>query len=414
MKLFTRYSRISVIPMLIIFIVASSAFYFTLQLLLIRQIDHDLEIEEGEINIYVSRYDKLPEIIPVKDQYIEFVDTPSVIKRHFDVGSRQINHLLEKQRQLQFPLHVAGKNYLARVSKSLGATERLLNSIFLILLITVVVMLLANYLLNRFILKRIWRPFYHSLEAVKKFKLGSNYLVQLASSSIDEFTLMNDILEKMTTQARNDYLTLKSFSENASHEIQTPVAIIRSKLDLMIQDENLTEKQTQVIHALFQAVDKLSSLNHALLLLVKIENNQFSETQTVDLTHIVELKIEEFRELWQVQEIRIDANLRPRVVQMNVHLADVLLNNILSNATQHNYAGGFIEVVVNERLLKVSNSSRHVQIDPQGLFKRFFTSGNNSSGNGLGLSIIKRIADSSSFGIEYTHSGNVHSFTILF
>jgi signal transduction histidine kinase len=414
LKLFTRYSRISVIPMIIIFIVASSAFYFTLQLLLIRQIDHDLEIEEGEINIYVSRYNKLPEIIPVKDQYIEFVDAKDVVQRQFDVGRREVNGHLEKQRQLQFPLHAAGKNYLARVSKSLSATDRLLNSIFIILLITILAMLLATYLLNRFILKRIWRPFYHSLDAVKKFKLGSNYSIQLAGSSIDEFTLMNDIIEKMTTQARNDYVTLKSFSEDASHEIQTPVAIIRSKLDLMIQDENLTEKQTQAINALFQAVDKLSSLNRALLLLVKIENNQFSETQTVDLTQCVELKIEEFRELWQMQEIRIDANLKPRIVQMNVHLADVLLNNLLSNATQHNYPGGFIEVALNEHFLKVSNTSRHEQIDSQVLFKRFFTSGSNSSGNGLGLSIIKRIADSSSFGIEYACSSNIHSFTILF
>ena len=163
------------------------------------------------------------------------------------------------------------------VAKSMEGTENLIQSIILITIGTILLILLASILINRFVLNKLWQPFYKSLDLLKNFKIGNKERVKLPVSNIDEFSLMNGILQDAVNRADQDYLSLKEFTENASHEMQTPVAVIRSKLDLLIQEENLTKGQGENIQSLYEAIDKLSKLNKSLLLLTKIENKQFNE-----------------------------------------------------------------------------------------------------------------------------------------
>jgi signal transduction histidine kinase len=298
------------------------------------------------------------------------------------------------------------------VAKSLEGTDDLIHSILLISFTTILLILIASIIINRILLKKLWKPFYDTLATVKDFKIDNKQSLHFPVTKIDEFDFMNQTLKKTTSRAQQDYLVLREFTENASHEMQTPLSIIRSKLDLLIQGENLSEEQSKTVQTTYQAIEKLSRLNYSLLLLAKIDNNQYAETSSVDLKQKIEEKIDAFNELWQNQNISVSASLAPASVHMNNELADILLNNLLSNATRYNMPGGVIKIELTNKSLAVSNNSLQKELDPLRIYSRFYKQEGDHGQNGLGLSIIKQICDVSGFKIDYLFKDGQHLFTI--
>ena len=301
---------------------------------------------------------------------------------------------------------------MATVAKSLEGTDDLANSILFISLATILLIMGTSLIINRVLLKRLWKPFYSSLDILKNFRVDKKQSLDFPSTQIDEFTFMNHTIQKTTNQAQQEYSLLKEFTENASHEMQTPLAIIRSKLDLLIQDENLSEGQSKTMQSAYSAIEKLSRLNQSLLLLAKIENNQFAETTNINLKQKLEEKLDAFHELWQNQGISVSSSLADATVSLNNELTDILLNNLLSNATRHNFSNGCIKIVLKEKTLEISNSSKEKELNSQQMFLRFFSQDKKSRYNGLGLSIIKQICDVSGFSIRYLFTGNEHRFIL--
>jgi signal transduction histidine kinase len=414
MKLFTKYSRVNLWAMIIIFLFSSGAFYIAIRFILLKQVDDDLRIEQREIETYVKEHNMLPESIPVKDQKISYALSGSFLKKgrfRTVAGFIEADNGKDSYRILQFGVEASGKTYIATVGKSLEGTDVLTRSILLISLVTILLILVASLVINRILLKRLWKPFYDTLSLVKNFRVDKPQVINLPAAPIDEFAFMNQTLQRTTNQARKDYMILKEFTENASHEMQTPLAIIRSKLDLFIQHENLSEDQSRTMQGAYQAVEKLSRLNQSLLLLAKIENNQYAETSPVNFKLKLEEKTDAFHELWQSQNISVSTILTEVIVNMNNELADILLNNLLSNATRHNFSGGSIRIELTGNELKITNSSMQNQLNGQRLFSRFYKQDDKGK-NGLGLSIIKQICEISGLDIHYLFDNNHHSFTL--
>jgi signal transduction histidine kinase len=205
---------------------------------------------------------------------------------------------------------------------------------------------------------------------------------------------------------------LKLFSENASHEIQTPLAIIRSKLDLLIQDEGLTEKQSDLLQGAFSSVSKLSRIQQSLLLLTKIDNKQFAGNSQIIMTQEVRNKIEEFRELWANKGIVVSEEIQESEIHCNKELLEILLNNLFSNATRHNVANGLIKIKLEEREFQLSNTGPAEALDVNRLFRRFYKGNMHGDNNGLGLSIVKEICDVSSILMTYDYLDNMHCFKL--
>jgi len=411
MKLFTKYTRVNLLATIIIFLLSVVAFYFAIRFIVIDQVDSDLRIEEREIETYVKEHNALPEPIPVKDQKISY--SPSGDHSHKKrFTTIAIKGERDSYRILQFGITVNEKNYMATVAKSLEGTDDLANSILLISLATILLIMGASLIINRVLLKRLWQPFYNSLDVLRNFRVDKKQSLDFPSTQIDEFTFMNQTIQKTTNQAQQEYSLLKEFTENASHEMQTPLAIIRSKLDLLIQDENLSEGQSKTMQSAYSAIEKLSRLNHSLLLLAKIENNQFAETTNINLKQKLEEKLDAFHELWQNQNISVSSSLGDATVSLNNELTDILLNNLLSNATRHNFSNGSIKIVLKEKTLEISNSSKEKELNSKQMFLRFFSQDKKSRYNGLGLSIIKQICDVSGFTIRYLFTGNEHRFVL--
>ena len=415
MKLFTKYNRINLLATIIIFLLSSAAFYFAIRYILISQVDEDLKIEQREIETYTKEHGILPEAIPVKDQKIIYTvaDKP-LFERTFITTSLYDTAEAEQNsyRVLFFGINAGGRLFNVSVAKSLEGTDDLIHSILLITFTTILLILIASLIINRILLKRLWKPFYDTLGRVKDFKIDNKQYLHFPLTKIDEFDFMNQTLKKTTSRAQQDYLVLKEVTENASHEMQTPLSIIRSKLDLLIQGENLSEEQTKTVQITYQAIEKLSRLNYSLLLLAKIENNQYAETSSVYLKQKMEEKIDAFNELWQNQNISVSASLVDTTIRMNNELADILLNNLLSNATRYNLPGGVIKIELTHKSLRISNNSLQKELDPRRIYSRFYKQEGDHGQNGLGLSIIKQICDVSGFKIDYLFQDGQHLFTI--
>jgi signal transduction histidine kinase len=223
---------------------------------------------------------------------------------------------------------------------------------------------------------------------------------------------MNEVMQDAVNKAAQDYLLLREFTDNASHEMQTPLAIIRSRLDLLSQEVDLSESQSEILHSAYSAINRLARLNKALLLLTKIENRQFDQVVTVNLEEKLQDKVSQFRELWESNQISFSARLQKATIQMDTALCDILLNNLLSNAGNHNFPGGSIEVVLQEKSLSITNTSKAEAADQQLLFTRFYKGRADSAHNGLGLSIVKQICDLSGITITYRHTAGFHYFEL--
>jgi len=415
MKLLARYNRINLVASVLIFLLASVAFYFLLRYVLIRQVDDDLIIEQHEIELYVAKYNRLPETLPVNDQQISFAPAHDIkARRSFtSASSKDHHHKEEPVRQLKFNIQASNQWYQAIVSKSLEGTNEMTRSIIIITLATIFAMLIVSLLINRLVLGKLWRPFYKSLDVMKTYRLGQSK-PGFETTSIEEFTLLNSTLEQAISNAETEYLRLKEFTENASHELQTPLAVIRSKLDVLIQDEHLSATQSMAAQSAYDAVNKLARLNQSLLLLSKIENRQFAGKVKLNLKELIAQKIIAFKEIWEERNFNISDSLQEKEIAMNSILAEVMLNNLFSNATRHTPKDGLISITLTGKAVSIANTAIAGPLDETRLFQRFYKGGQATDNQGLGLSIIRQICIDSGFTINYHFSGNEHHFIIHF
>jgi signal transduction histidine kinase len=417
MKLLAKYNRANMLATSIVFIIAGVCYYFILHLVLIKQLDKDLRVEEQEIRDYVKARKSLPDAADYKDQQVSFEQVAEAVKRKF----RSIDILKEKDheyittRRLIFPVNISGIYYKVSVSKSQQETEDLIQLIVSITLAMVILLLLVLFIINRFVLNKLWLPFNNTLTQLRQFNLQSKKNLELNDTGINEFKELNKAVTVMSSQVIKDYESLKSFTENASHEIQTPLAVINSKLELLMQSENFTELQMNGVETIHDEIRRLSRLNQSLLLLTKIDNRQFGETEEVDLAKIIVKQLNNYEELIAARQITLTEQIsKHQLVLMNETLAGVLVTNLITNAIKHNIDHGTIGVALQENRLSVSNTGNELNCRPEELFERFKKDNHQTESLGLGLSIVKKICDQYDFKISYDFIDGVHTLSILF
>ncbi|MGN6211366.1 type IX secretion system histidine kinase PorY [Parafilimonas sp.] len=419
MKLFTKYNRINVISTVIIFLIGCIAFAVLLRYVVISQIDEDLKIEKNEILTYVARNKHLPGIIEVRDQYTTYEQVASPVFIGKSIYTKEAYSTAEQEKEIQriikFNVNVNGRWFLVSVSKSLAGTDDLIHSIIIITITLILLILITTFFINRFVLRRLWQPFYETLQSMQNFNLSETQAIHFKETAIDEFNYLNKVSANAMTKAQRDYQTLKEFTENASHEMQTPIAVIRSKLDMLIQNENFSEADSKYIQNAYTALQGLSKLSQSLLLLAKIENNQFNEKADFDLKELLESKINQFDELWKGRNIVIDCGISNCMIHGNFYLLDILLNNLLSNATKYNIQQGTILIYLVESRLTITNTGANHALNKDALFKRFAKQNSTSESHGLGLSIIYQICQASGFTCTYNFKEpDQHIFSISF
>jgi signal transduction histidine kinase len=251
------------------------------------------------------------------------------------------------------------------------------------------------------------------LSELKTFNLSDNKAFPLKPNTVDEFDELNKVVHSMSSRVKNDYQHLKSFTENASHEMMTPLAVITSKLDMLIQDETLKPEHYEQINDIYSATGKLSRMNQSLLLLVKIENNLIEDAELLSLDILISQKIKQFQELISAKELTVIETIEMRKVMVSKYLIDILLNNLFSNAIRHNINNGKVTINLTDAHLVFQNTGSNHALNAGTLFERF-QKGKKSEGVGLGLTIVKNICSVYSWHINYSFENSLHTFQIVF
>ncbi|MGH2648515.1 MAG: sensor histidine kinase [Ginsengibacter sp.] len=417
MKLLSKYNLVNVVATIIVLLLSAVFYYFVIEAALVHQLDKNLKVEEKEIKDYIQENNILPDSSDSRDEQEVYTSAnDEKITRKFSSIELHNNerHKRIYYRQLEFPVTVNGKIYKADVRKSQEETEDIVRLILKITLAIVVLLLATLFIINRFVLSKLWKPFNSTLQQIKQFNVTGKESVHLEPTNINEFAELNNAVSIMTKKASQDYNEIKSFTENASHEIQTPLAIIRSRLELLSQSE-MKEEQMNAIQSISETTNRLSKLNQSLILLTKIDNNQFAKSEAVNLSKIVQSHLNNYEELLHAKEISLEKAIQQNVViQMNETLAEILIVNLLTNSIRHNIDKGIIRIELNNKLLAISNTGNVPVTDPSLYFERFKKDSSWGESLGLGLSIVKKICDTFNFNISYNFRDGFHNINIIF
>ncbi len=414
MKLLDKYNRISLITTVLVIIVTGFVYYFTIKLILTEEIDEDLASEENEIFEHVKLSRSLPQIFESEYLKIRFdLAGNGHVKRQFTNIQYWDNQHKNKlsARELISSVQVKGKMYRIGIIQSTVETEGLIRLIFLITLGIIFILILILFAINRLVISSLWQPFYQMLQQIKLFNLTDNNTITALDTAIDEFNDMNQEVTAMSLRVNNDYRELKSFVENASHELMTPLAVINSKLDTLVQSGGLSDSQGTLIGEVYTMVSKMRKLNRSMLLISKIENGLIHKKETLDLKKKVTDLANDFQELLAAKNLQLTTNLQDVSVLMNKELLDILLNNLLGNAIRHNIPAGEIDIILDENAFTISNTGHTNPLHAELIFQRFYKSA-ESDGTGLGLTLSREICESSGFRLTYNFDIDRHIFTI--
>lgn len=420
MRLLTKTTIYYLVSTLGIFIVGGIIFYFILAGIIGHEIDEKLAFQKDRV---IERLLTLPTM--PGDTTLSL--TPQVLVNRLNhlpttgmtIRDTLVFDSLENEfmphRQLFYATQLHGQPYQIRVSEPMVESESLIQGIvyseILLFLTLFIVLLLLNYNISN----RLWAPFYKTVEKLKRYDVTRHQNLKVEESHVTEFDELNRILTDMTGKIERDYRNLKQFTENASHEIQTPLAIIKSKMELLLQSENLNEEQLQQVQAAYQAANRLSKMNRALILLAKIENQEFHGVEIVDLQSLLEKHLSFYQELIQLRGLRLETHLNasPKL-NIDLAVADLLIRNLLSNAIKHNQDHGIIVITLSDHELSVANTGNPYKEESSRLFERFYTQGAGKESLGLGLAIVQKICEVSDLRIDYRYENDFHVFTLAF
>lgn len=425
MKLLTRYNRVTLITTVVVMLITGLVYYDAIRLILISDVDKDLAVEENEVFEYVKQNHQLPQVYESNDQQITFSEaSPGSVKRQFidaeykksDNPKRHRRHRgqeYEEGRGLVTSVIAGDKYYRVLIVKSTVETEDLVKIIFGITIAVIMLLLLTLFIANRLLLTRLWKPFHLQLQELRQFNLSDNKNIPRIESNVDEFKELNQVVVEMSSKVKNDYKDLKTFTENASHELLTPIAVINSKLDTLLQTDNFSQQQSKLLNDLYSAVSRLTRLNQSLLLLVKIENRLVENLRLINLRTSVDDIVVQFEEIFNDKNLKVTCELEDKEIYASPYLVDILLNNLVSNAIRHNHDGGEIRIKLNDGRLSIENTGENTELDVDKIFARFQKS-SNSEGAGLGLTISKQICENLRFNLQYTYKAPYHKFAIVF
>lgn len=318
-------------------------------------------------------------------------------------------------RQLNSVFKINSNTYELSITHSNIKTDELAESISIALAIMFALILIVVVSINRFVSRKLFSPFYFTLDKLRNLSFSDTEPFQIQNTTTKEFQDLNIVLNSMTSKLFTDYKSQKQFTENASHELQTPLAIIKTRMDVLMQDVHLSEESIEQIQEIEKAVNKLSHLNKSLLLLTKIENGQFNEYSYIELAALTDKTILAFEDSIRNKSISLTKDYSSSVeLNMNPILADILISNLLQNSIRHNWENGVVKIKITENCFSISNSGNPLLGKEEMLFNRFTKFNPAVESIGLGLSIVKQICDYYKFKIIYGHNGTLHKFEIFF
>lgn len=288
---------------------------------------------------------------------------------------------------------------------SVGVIVCFLGLIALLLLVDVVVS------------RRVWQPFYGIIQQLQHYRVDQPEGVHFPSGNVEEFTLLSQSLDAMIQRTRHQYNQQKQFTDNASHEMQTPLSVLSFELDLLQQSAQLTEIDLDRIERSQQTIKRLSAMNQSLLLLAKIDNQQFAHRERVNISELVNQLLDNYLDYAAHKGIVFIRLIEDGLYRsLNRQLADVLFSNLIKNAIRHGNPNSSVLVQVGSHCLIITNEGDPLPFPEEHLFRRFVRNQALPQSTGLGLALVKQIADQYGMIVYYNYSSAMrrHVFQVDF
>ena len=404
---------------LLILLIGGIGVFYALSYLLDYEMDESLKHTRSVLLEELVKKEDLPPTLEIMDEIIDITEIQ--MGSNLEIFKDTLRQVKEKGkmerevfRQYRYTEYINGKNYRIALHHSKFAEKNLLITITGLIVSSLIFILLLLNLLNRYLSQQIWRPFYHTINQIRNFSLSHRNNISAVPTNIDEFQTLNIALEQMAEKLLQDYRSLKQFTENASHEIQTPLAIILSQVELLLQGGKKDEKSLHHLHQIQQSAAKLSKLNKSLLLLIRIENHQFESAEKIALDKIIYQKLEALDLLIKAKSLKVEMDMQPVSIIANTDLADIIISNLLGNAIKHNIPKGTIDLLLTPNKLTIRNTGNALSLPANQLFERFRKADEAAKSLGLGLAIVKEICEVHGWKIGYEYQNGEHEIVINF
>jgi signal transduction histidine kinase len=420
MKLLNRTIRSYIVYSSFILLISVPVFYLVIKTMVAKDVDEGLIAQKEEL---VRKLDRLVLLNPFDWLNLFEPDislTPSAEIRSYD--TLYTTSLFDKRSHRNIPYRVLESNVLVKgipydiqLKSSLLNNEDLIKSIVLVQALLMILIAAGLWLINRSLSKESWNPFYRTLDKLNRYNIESKEQLHFEPTDIDEFNRLNNTISALTHRNQQAYQAQKEFTENASHEMQSPLAVLQSKTELLMQTTPLSEEQAELISELTTAGQRMNRLNKSLLLLSKIENQQFPGTELVDLRAILSNLLAQYENSISQKGLRVSfQSTSPVEIRANRTLLEALLGNLVSNSIRHNVPGGQIELHLDGEELVIQNTGKPTALDSKKLFTRFQKQSTEVTGTGLGLEIAKKICDLNGFTLHYAFANGWHCFRLRF
>ncbi|MDA9227710.1 HAMP domain-containing histidine kinase [Flavobacteriales bacterium] len=405
MKLTTK-TGLSFISLSAIFFLFGSVFmYFAVRVILAEDLSSRLYQMQND---FIENLNEDNDINFLKSKHVFITQTDKHIITNFSdtVLIEYDQYVL--YRKINFYHNFKNYNYKIEILQSQAQTDLLIWRIVILNVALAMSFFLIIFFLNHLSVKRGLRIFYKTVSKLENFNIGKPELISFENSEIDELNKLTDVFKKMTLKISNDYKEQKEYTENVSHEIQTPLAIISSKADELLQSENLKKTELEQLEIIMNTTTRLAKINQALILLTKIDNRFYTNEESIPLLKLINEKLNFFEDLLTEKKINVKLDIDSSYdLQMNSYLAHTLFLNLIKNAIMHNIVNGKIIIKLNSSSLSILNTGPALNVTGD-IFKRFVRSENKDS-LGIGLSIVKKICSYYSIPISYNFN-NLHEF----
>lgn len=322
---------------------------------------------------------------------------------------------LEPVRMLTTAFEHKGHYYELSIINSMIEESDLIKNLFYSVLILFILLVVSIVSINKIVIERLWSPLYRFLDQLTKFRLGKSGDKPAMDTNIQEFKDLQLAVTTLIHHNEETYEQQKQFIGNASHELQTPLAIMINKLEIMAEIEGLQPEQSNAIAEVLNTAERLARLNKSLLLLTKIENKQFLNNEDLSINKLVTDIVDELEDIAAFKHIKINTVLEQELsVRLDSALANIIVSNLIRNALFHNMEGGEVTITVTRNTLSIANTSIQGALDTEQVFSRFYKSDSSSKGSGLGLAIVRAICNLYGFHIAYQYGNNQHIFKLDF
>ena len=421
MKLLAYTSRIQLYLFIALFGLFAVVFYFILRWNVLQNVDEVLSNRKIHLLAY---FEKNPNILltnehPLDDFSLFRIDSlifhRSETRYSDTLIYETVDDEFDEYRKLTTFAELHGNYYRLDILKPHIEADEIISSITITLGGLFIGLILSFYFSQRIISRKIWEPFYELLAGLRNYQIDKETVPELPETKIFEFDMLKNAITELSGKNKEVFESQKNFIGNVSHELQTPLSIIQSKLEILIGQSQLTAEQAVILEGIIASTQRLKKLNKTLLLLSKIENRQFLLNDDVNIAEIIENSMEYYEEQKKALSLNVEADIYDKPeLRGNKLLTEILIQNLLKNAFLHNINEGSIKVVLKKDKLTLSNTGNANPTDPQKIFVRFYKNSSNPDTWGLGLAIAHKIAEVSGWKLVYSQNNAIHNLELYF